>query len=69
MKTVKTGALAVAGMLLLSGCATDLLKSTPFDEAGNDSPARDASSRVNLWPLAYWNDPVGSVFVGGAALV
>ena len=61
MKTVKAGILAAAGMLLLSGCATDLLKSTPFDEAGNDSPARDASSRVNLWPLAYWNDPVGSV--------
>ena len=63
-------AAAVAGA---SGCTTAQRKTTPFYKAsaGSASMAAKASEgksegeravdRVNVWPLAYWNRPVGSV--------
>ncbi len=46
---------------LLSGCATKEMKSTPFYEGNAVEYVGEASDRVNLWPLAYWRNPVGSV--------
>jgi hypothetical protein len=63
-------AAAVAGT---SGCTTAMRKTTPFYKTTAPSAAMEAKAsegksegeravdRVNVWPLAYWNRPVGSV--------
>ncbi|MBQ6009561.1 MAG: hypothetical protein IJL17_13560 [Kiritimatiellae bacterium] len=53
-------ALAV-GALLLAGCKTEQMKSTPFYEGHDVTYTGSPEDRVNLWPLAYWREPVGSV--------
>lgn len=45
----------------LSGCMTKEMKSTPFYEGTQVRYNGEARDRVNLWPVAYWRDPVGSV--------
>lgn len=59
MKLLPILGLALA---LLAGCSTPQMKSTPFYE-GNDRDVYTgaAEDRVNLWPVAYWREPVGSV--------
>ena len=47
--------------LLLAGCKTEQMKSTPFYEGHDVTYAGAPEDRVNLWPLAYWREPVGSV--------
>ncbi|MCR5414891.1 MAG: hypothetical protein K6F50_09250 [Kiritimatiellae bacterium] len=49
-----------AGMML-AGCMTEQMKSTPFYEGHDVTYTGKAEDRVNLWPLAYWREPVGSV--------
>ncbi|MGN0847998.1 MAG: hypothetical protein ACI4RA_11545 [Kiritimatiellia bacterium] len=46
---------------LLTGCATGAMKGSPFDTCARADYKGDVKDRVNLWPLAYWRDPVGSV--------
>ena len=50
-----------AAVALLSGCMTEQMKSTPFYEGHDVTYTGNAEDRVNLWPLAYWREPVGSV--------
>ena len=64
-------ALAAAVAASGTGCTTAMRKTTPFykgKESGIASKAGQAKSegeraadRVNVWPLAYWRRPVGSV--------
>ena len=51
--------------LMLSGCATQGMKSTPFYEGKDVQYVGDAADRVNLWPVAYWRNPVGSAVENG----
>lgn len=48
--------------VLLAGCSTPQMKASPFYE-GNDREVYTgaAEDRVNLWPVAFWREPVGSV--------
>ena len=50
-----------AGVALLAGCKTEQMKSTPFYEGHDVTYTGKLEDRVNLWPLAYWREPVGSV--------
>ena len=43
------------------GCAMKEFSSTPFYEGNAVKYAGDVEDRVNLWPVAYWREPVGSV--------
>ncbi|MBR6022284.1 MAG: hypothetical protein IK066_07690 [Kiritimatiellae bacterium] len=64
---------AVAALVAASGCTTAQRKTTPFYKTTAPSAAMAAKAaegksegeravdRVNVWPLAYWNRPVGSV--------
>ncbi len=45
----------------LTGCMNKEMKSTPFYEGTQVVYKGDAKDRVNLWPVAYWRNPVGSV--------
>ena len=54
-------AMALGAAALLSGCWTEQMKSTPFYEGHDVTYTGNAEDRVNLWPLAYWREPVGSV--------
>jgi len=58
---MKTTLALIAIPILLAGCATKKMKSTPFYEGNDVAYASEASERVNLWPVAYWRDPVGAV--------
>jgi len=60
MRTCKLMA-ALAVVCALSGCSLKEMKSTPFYEGGEVTYVGEASERVNLWPVAYWRNPVGSV--------
>ena len=46
-----------AGALLLAGCKTEQMKSTPFYEGHDVTYTGSPEDRVNLWPLAYWREP------------
>ncbi len=75
MKALKSAwmAAAVAALAATTGCTTAMRKTTPFYKAMAPSSAMSAKAaedksegeratdRVNVWPLAYWNRPVGSV--------
>lgn len=62
MKTNQRVGLALAAMTVaLAGCALKEMKSTPFYEGGEVEYVGEASERVNLWPVAYWRNPVGAV--------
>lgn len=47
--------------ILLSGCMTQHMKETPFYEGIDVTYSGNAENRVNLWPLAYWREPVCSI--------
>ena len=59
MKKHFISALVVA--LLGAGCATKEMKSTPFYEGTDISYTGAPEDRINIWPVAYWRAPVGSV--------
>ena len=46
---------------LMAGCATKEMKSTPFYEGTDVTYTGKPEDRVNVWPVAYWRKPVGSV--------
>ncbi len=51
----------VLGMALLGGCAMKEFSSTPFYSGSEVTFTGAVEDRVNLWPLGYWREPVGSV--------
>ena len=54
--------IALLGCVALAcGCKTVQMKATPFYEGNDVTYTGNAEDRVNLWPLAYWREPVGSV--------
>ena len=60
-KTLVVAIGAIAFSALVAGCKTKEFSSTPF-YAGNETKFTGAvEDRVNLWPIAYWREPVGSV--------
>jgi len=48
-------------LALFAGCATKEMKSTPFYEGTDVTYTGNPEDRVNVWPVAYWREPVGSV--------
>ena len=53
--------IAAVGLSLLSGCTMKEFSSTPFYEGNTVKYTGAVEDRVNLWPVAYWREPVGSV--------
>ena len=53
--------IAAVGLSLLSGCSMKEFSSTPFYEGNTVKYTGAVEDRVNLWPVAYWREPVGSV--------
>ena len=53
--------LVIPVLVLMAGCATKEMKSTPFYEGSDVTYTGSPEDRVNLWPVAYWREPVGSV--------
>lgn len=60
---MKMSHMILAGCLigLLAGCRTPTMKGTPFYVGEERKTVGEVSDRVNLWPLAYWDDPMGSI--------
>ena len=54
-------AMMVSALALLAGCATKEMKSTPFYEGNDVTYTGRQEDRVNVWPIVYWREPVGSV--------
>ncbi len=54
-------AAAMGALAFLAGCKTEQMKSTPFYEGHDVTYTGRVEDRMNLWPLAYWREPVGSV--------
>ena len=52
---------AVVGLLVLGGCAMKEFSSTPLYSGSEVKFTGAVEDRVNLWPLAYWREPVGSI--------
>ena len=57
----KVKVLMALGLLGLAGCATKEMESTPFYTGNGVSLAGPVEERVNVWPVVYWREPVGSV--------
>ena len=53
--------IAILGVSLLSGCKMKEFSSTPFYEGNTVKYTGAVEDRINLWPVAYWREPVGSV--------
>ena len=53
--------IVILGVSLLSGCQMKEFSSTPFYEGNTVKYTGAVEDRVNLWPVAYWREPVGSV--------
>ena len=54
-------AVTACAAAFLTGCKTEQMKSTPLYEGHDVVYTGALEDRVNLWPLAYWREPVGSV--------
>lgn len=61
MKNYVANGVVVVALALMVGCATKEMKSTPFYEGDEVTYTGQPEDRVNLWPVAYWREPVGSV--------
>ena len=61
MKRLTSMMLGVAVLLVLSGCAMKEFSSTPFYTGSEVKFTGAVEDRVNLWPVAYWREPVGSL--------
>ena len=48
-------------MAIVTGCKMKEFSSTPFYSGNEVKFTGNVEDRVNLWPLAYWREPVGSV--------
>ncbi len=58
MKKIMT---AVLGVMLLGGCKMKEFSSSPFYEGSEVKFTGAVEDRVNLWPVAYYREPVGSL--------
>ena len=58
MKKIMT---AVVGLMLLGGCKMKEFSSSPFYEGNEVKFTGAVEDRVNLWPVAYYREPVGSL--------
>ena len=58
MKKIMT---AVLGVMLLGGCKLQESSSSPFYEGNEVKFTGAVEDRVNLWPVAYYREPVGSL--------
>ena len=58
MKKIMT---AVLGVMLLGGCKMKEFSSTPLYRGSEVKFTGAVEDRVNLWPVAYYREPVGSV--------
>ena len=58
MKKIMT---AVLGLMLLGGCKMKEFSSSPFYEGNEVKFTGAVEDRVNLWPVAYYREPVGSL--------
>ena len=58
MKKIMT---AVVGVMLLGGCKMKEFSSSPFYEGNEVKFTGAVEDRVNLWPVAYYREPVGSL--------
>ena len=58
MKKIMT---AVLGVMLLGGCKMKEFSSSPFYEGNEVKFTGAVEDRVNLWPVAYYREPVGSL--------
>ena len=58
---LKRGLFIIAISALLGGCAMKEFSSTPLYTGDEVKFTGAVEDRVNLWPLAYWREPVGSV--------
>ena len=52
---------AVLGVMLLGGCKMKEFSSSPFYEGDEVKFTGAVEDRVNLWPVAYYREPVGSL--------
>ena len=52
---------AVLGMMMLGGCKMKEFSSSPFYEGNEVKFTGAVEDRVNLWPVAYYREPVGSL--------
>ena len=53
--------LAVVALLESVGCHMREFSSTPLYSGSDVKFTGAVEDRVNLWPLAYWREPVGSI--------
>ena len=53
--------LAVVALLAAGGCQMKEFASTPLYSGDEVKFTGAVEDRVNLWPLAYWREPVGSI--------
>ena len=58
MKKIMT---AVFGVMMLGGCKMKEFSSSPFYEGNEVKFTGAVEDRVNLWPVAYYREPVGSL--------
>ena len=52
---------AVFGIMLMGGCKMKEFSSSPFYEGNEVKFTGAVEDRVNLWPVAYYREPVGSL--------
>ncbi len=59
---MKSSQIAIGALLALcAGCATKEMSSTPFYTGHEVTYTGRVEDRVNLWPVAYYREPVGSI--------
>ena len=61
LATFRLQVLFVLLMAIVAGCKMKEFSSTPFYSGDEVKFTGNVEDRVNLWPLAYWREPVGSV--------
>ena len=53
--------IAIVALLAVGGCKMKEFSSTPLYSGDEVKFTGAVEDRVNLWPLAYWREPVGSI--------
>ena len=59
--TMATFCMSALLMAIAAGCKMKEFSSTPFYSGNEVKFTGNVEDRVNLWPMAYWREPVGSV--------
>jgi len=58
---MKNLTMVMVGAALLGGCKMKEFSSTPLYSGSEVKFTGAVEDRVNLWPIAYWREPVGSI--------